>query len=465
MAEQEPPSGPDLKQGIPAEDVPDGGMVAGHVGRRSRAPRATGRRMVRHRRGLQPLQRSAGRRPDGRRHGTLSVASRLLQSPDRRAAPAAGAERPAAWEVEQRDGRVFVAAKRAGREPAPGAVAERPSGLSSSAGARQATRRGDAAARGIRGPITIVDPDRGRPVRSAEPVQGLPRRQRARRMDSAASARVLPGTRNRAPPRTDGRSDRRRRAASVRLDDGTDAAVRCAAPRHRRDPGPSRSRPRAPAAARALPALARRQPARSSPRRAKAQRAVVLGASFIGLEVAASLRARRLDVHVVAPDERPLERVLGPELGDFDPRACTRSRASSFTWARSRARIERRTVTSRRRRGSPPTCWSPGIGVRPNLDAGRGGRARAGSRRGRERAPGDERAGGLRRGRHRALAGSSHRRAHPRGALGRRGAPGTGRRAEHARAATSFRRGAVLLEPALRRDASTMSATRSGGTA
>ena len=46
-----------------------------------------------------------------------------------------------------------------------------------------------------------------------------------------------------------------------------------------------------------------------------AKRAVIIGASFIGLEVAWSLRERKLEVAVVGKSSLPLEKVLGTDLG------------------------------------------------------------------------------------------------------------------------------------------------------
>jgi len=50
---------------------------------------------------------------------------------------------------------------------------------------------------------------------------------------------------------------------------------------------------------------------------AGAKHVAVIGASFIGLEVAAALKQRGLDVHVIAPETTPLAHVLGGVIGEW----------------------------------------------------------------------------------------------------------------------------------------------------
>ncbi len=98
----------------------------------------------------------------------------------------------------------------------------------------------------------------------------------------------------------------------------------------------------------------------------KARSVVVMGASFIGLEVAASLRKRGLEVHVVAPDKRPMERVLGPEMGDF-VRSLHESHGVMFHLGDSATAIDAHRVTL----GGGATIAADlvvvGVGVRPRL--------------------------------------------------------------------------------------------------
>lgn len=222
------------------------------------------------------------------------------------------------WAVEQRNGKIFVGGK---IEPAKELARKTPTkghpesvvivGGGAAGDSAAATLRRD----GYQGAITVIDPDESAPydrpncskdyLAGNAPEEWLPLRppefERDRGIDRLAGRRVA------------SLDPRQRR---VVLDDGSTRSygallLATGAVPVRLSPEVDRGGTpvyylRTLADSRAIIAAAK-----------KARRAVVVGASFIGLEVAASLRARELEVHVVGPDKRPLERVMGPDLGDF----------------------------------------------------------------------------------------------------------------------------------------------------
>jgi NADPH-dependent 2,4-dienoyl-CoA reductase/sulfur reductase-like enzyme/nitrite reductase/ring-hydroxylating ferredoxin subunit len=313
-SEQEGPSGPDLKAGIRAADVSDGAMLEGHVddeavllARRGQEWCASGAKCSHY---SGPLAEGLMVGDTVRCPWHHACFSLRTGEPLR---PPALNDLPA-YDVEVRDGIVRVAARRTltstglRRAKGPERVVIVGAGAAGNVAAETLRREGYA------GPITIIDPDPDAPydrpnlskdyLAGNAPEEWIP-------LHPPDFYRDM-GIELRHGARVTSLDPRGRR---VRLDDGSDLdygalLLATGAAPVRLDPdvasgGTQLHYLRSLADSRRIVAEAR-----------EGGRAVVIGASFIGLEVAASLKTRGLEVHVVAPEARPLERVMGERLGD-----------------------------------------------------------------------------------------------------------------------------------------------------
>ena len=97
-----------------------------------------------------------------------------------------------------------------------------------------------------------------------------------------------------------------------------------------------------------------------------AKSAVVIGASFIGLEVAASLRARNIEVHVVGTETVLMEKVLGPVVGNF-LRKLHQDHGVTFHLGTTATTIDKLGVTLKSGERIQADLVVVGIGVRPAI--------------------------------------------------------------------------------------------------
>jgi NADPH-dependent 2,4-dienoyl-CoA reductase/sulfur reductase-like enzyme/nitrite reductase/ring-hydroxylating ferredoxin subunit len=311
------PKGPDLAQGIPLGDLEEGRPLLGHV---------DGEAVLVVRRGKEVFAIGAtcshysGPLAEGLvvddtvrcpwHHACFSLRTgEVLRAPALNDVPS--------FEVATREGSVFVTARRAQREtvrPRARAGAAPPSVGIVGAGAAGNCVAEELRHLGYEGEITLVDADPDAPcdrpnlskdyLAGKAPEEWIPLHPRAyyeeHAIEMALGKRV--GALDAAARSVTFEDGSTRTFGAVVLATGAEP-IRLRLPG---DGGPPVFYLRTLADSRAIIAAAR-----------TAKRAVVLGASFIGLEVASSLRARDVEVHVVAPEARPLERVLGAEVGDF----------------------------------------------------------------------------------------------------------------------------------------------------
>jgi NADPH-dependent 2,4-dienoyl-CoA reductase/sulfur reductase-like enzyme len=97
-----------------------------------------------------------------------------------------------------------------------------------------------------------------------------------------------------------------------------------------------------------------------------AKRAAIIGASFIGLEAAASLRARGLEVHVIGPEKVPLERIVGGGIG-LAVMAAHEKQGVVFHLGRKPASIDAGAVTLDDGTKVAADLVVMGVGVRPSI--------------------------------------------------------------------------------------------------
>jgi NADPH-dependent 2,4-dienoyl-CoA reductase/sulfur reductase-like enzyme/nitrite reductase/ring-hydroxylating ferredoxin subunit len=313
MAEdQAQPVGPDLTLGISAAELADGGKLLGHVGqepvllvRLGREAFAIGAQCTHY---SGPL--AEGLVVDDTVRCPWHHACFDLRTGEASRAPALSPVDT--WRVEQRGGKIFVREKRARPDAKHRGQRDEPSRIVIVGGGAA----GFAAAEMLRrekyeGGIVMLSSDDAPPVdrpnlskdslAGSAPEEWLPLRDSSFYSDNAIGLRL-----STAVSAIEPKAHEVALATGERIPFDRLLLATGAEPVASSIPG---------AKASDVLALRSLKDCRAIIERAKtARRAIVLGASFIGLEVAASLRARNIEVHVVAPEERPMEKILGPDF-------------------------------------------------------------------------------------------------------------------------------------------------------